>query len=115
MILITHDFGVVAETCDKVAVVYGGEIIEYGTKEELFDHPVHPYTHGLFGAIPSMSGDVERLKPIEGLPPDPTAVNEGCKFLPRCPYASEACRRKVENVTISADHQCRCVLAKAQE
>ena len=93
MILITHDMGVVATTCDDVAIVYAGNIIEFGTKEQIFHHPTHPYTIGLFGAIPSMNGDDEWLHPIEGLPPDPTNLPTGCAFSPRCPYATERCRQ----------------------
>ena len=82
LILITHDLGVVAEACDSVAVVYAGEVVEYGSKEELFDHPSHPYTIGLFGALPDLSKDVHRLSPVEGLPPDPSNLPEGCSFAP---------------------------------
>ena len=90
MIMITHDFGVVAESCDDVAVIYAGQIIEYGSKQEIFDHPTHPYTIGLFGAIPKLNEDVDRLHNIQGLPPDPSSLPVGCKFAPRCPYASDA-------------------------
>lgn len=92
MILITHDLGVIAQTCDKVAVIYAGEIVEYTDKIELFDNPLHPYTRGLFDSLPSMNGDEARLKPIHGMPPDPTDLPEGCYFSPRCPYATEECR-----------------------
>ena len=89
LILITHDLGLVATSCDDVAVVYAGEIIEYGSKEEIYDHPSHPYTIGLFGAIPNLESDVRRLANIEGLPPDPSNLPTGCSFAPRCPYATE--------------------------
>ena len=92
MILITHDLGVVAETCDRVAVVYAGEIVESGTIEEIFDHAKHPYTLGLFGSLPNMTKGAKRLKPIDGMMPDPSDLPEGCKFNPRCPYATEACK-----------------------
>ncbi len=109
MLLITHDMGVVATTCDDVAVIYAGNIIEYGTKEQIFDHPTHPYTIGLFAAIPSMSEDEEWLHPIEGLPPDPAALPEGCAFHPRCPYATEECKKQPIAMQITKDgHQCRC-------
>ena len=85
LILITHDLGLVATSCDDVAVVYAGEIIEYGSKEEIYDHPSHPYTIGLFGAIPNLESDVRRLANIEGLPPDPYNLPTGCSFAPRCP------------------------------
>ncbi|NMA67206.1 MAG: ABC transporter ATP-binding protein [Clostridiaceae bacterium] len=109
MLLITHDMGVVASTCDDVAVIYAGKIIEYGTKEQIFDHPTHPYTIGLFGAIPNMNEDEEWLHPIEGLPPDPSNLPEGCAFHPRCSYATDECRREPIGVYITEDgHQCRC-------
>ena len=109
MLLITPDMGVVATTCDNVAVIYAGNIIEYGSKEQIFDHPSHPYTIGLFGAIPSMSEDEEWLHPIDGLPPDPAALPEGCAFHPRCPYATEECRKQpIAMQTTSDGHQCRC-------
>ena len=109
MLLITHDMGVVATTCDNVAVIYAGNIIECGSKEQIFDHPSHPYTIGLFGAIPSMSEDEEWLHPIDGLPPDPAALPEGCAFHPRCPYATEECRKQpIAMQTTSDGHQCRC-------
>ncbi len=114
MILITHDLGVVAGTCDNVAVVYAGEIIEYGTKEDIFDHPTHPYTIGLFGALPDLSKDVKRLSPIAGLPPDPSVEYTGsCPFAPRCPKATEACtKEKPVDIEITPGHLVRCHLAK---
>ena len=93
MLLITHDLGVVAQTCDKVAIMYAGEIIEYGSVEDIFgDRPHHPYTVGLFGSIPDLTVDTDRLKPIAGLMPDPTDLPEGCKFHPRCPHCQEQCK-----------------------
>ena len=89
MILITHDLGVVAETCDKVAVIYAGKIVEYGSKEDVFRHPTHPYTLGLFGSLPKLDDDSKRLSPIHGLPPDPTNLPEGCSFHPRCQLTRE--------------------------
>ena len=85
MLLITHDLGVVAETCDKVAIMYAGEIVEYGSLEDIFEHTAHPYTEGLFSSLPSLENDVHRLKPIQGLMPDPANLPDGCKFHPRCP------------------------------
>ena len=109
VIFITHDLGVVAQTCDQVAVIYAGNIIEYGTKEQIFDHPLHPYTIGLFGAIPSMSEDEEWLHPIEGLPPDPSDLPSGCTFHPRCEYACEECKKEPIAMYQTEDgHQCRC-------
>ena len=110
MILITHDFGIVAKSCDTVAVVYGGQIVEYGTKQQIFKDPRHPYTLGLFEAIPKITTDVDRLKPIVGMPPDPTCLPSGCYFSPRCPYATEQCKVGPIPVSISEDgHQCRCI------
>lgn len=109
MILITHDMGIVATFCDYVAVVYAGNIVEYGDKVQIFDHRCHPYTIGLFGAIPNMELDEIRLHPIEGLPPDPTNLPEGCAFWPRCQYATEQCKHgTIEMVTTPDGHLCRC-------
>ena len=109
MILITHDLGVVAETCDQVAVVYAGEIVETADKYELFKHPKHPYTNGLFGSLPGMALGKDRLNPINGLPPDPSNLPKGCKFHPRCEYATEECRRSDISMTeVRPGHFCRC-------
>ena len=109
MILITHDLGVVAEICDSVAVVYAGRIVENGSKEAVFDNPAHPYTKGLFGALPDLYKDVERLSPIEGLPPDPTNIPAGCAFHPRCAYATEECgKSEPPIVEVGEGHYCRC-------
>ena len=94
MILITHDLGIVAGMCDRVAVVYAGEIVEQGTTEEVFDFPGHPYTLGLFQSLPRLDSTEKRLKPINGLMPDPTNLPKGCKFYDRCPYACEKCKEK---------------------
>lgn len=110
MILITHDLGVVAETCDKVAVIYAGEIVESGSKEQLFRNPRHPYTQGLFGALPKMDDDSRRLSPIKGLPPDPTNLPMGCKFCPRCPH--ECARGKADmapTIEIEPGHFVKCI------
>ncbi len=110
MILVTHDMGIVATYCDTVAVTYAGSIVEYGTKEQIFDHPTHPYTIGLFGAIPNMNVDEEWLHAIEGLPPDPSHLPTGCAFHPRCPYATEDCAKEgfVKPVTTPDGHTCVC-------
>lgn len=111
MILITHDLGIVAEVCDKVAVVYGGEIVEVGSLEDIFDHGMHPYTEGLFNSIPSIDEDAERLKPIHGLPPNPAEMPKGCKFHPRCQYATECCKSgTIPNQEIQPGHFVRCYL-----
>lgn len=109
MILITHDMGVIANTCDDVAIVYAGSILEYGTREQIFDHPCHPYTIGLFKAIPNMEVEEEWLHPINGLPPDPTSLPGGCPFHPRCDYADEECRQGgIAMGPTPFGHQCRC-------
>ena len=109
MIMITHDLGIVAEVCDTVAVVYAGEVVEYGTKEQIFDNPLFPYTIGLFGSLPDLTSDVERLSPIEGLPPDPSDLPRGCAFHPRCPHACEACEKAHLPLTdVGGGHLCRC-------
>jgi peptide/nickel transport system ATP-binding protein len=109
MILITHDLGVVAETCDDVAVVYAGEIVEYGSKSEIYKNTAHPYTQGLFESLPNAGN--ARLKPIDGMPPDPTDLPKGCKFSPRCPMATEECKaHPVEMREIASGHFCRCNL-----
>lgn len=94
MIIITHDLGIVAQTCDDVCVMYAGEIVESGTAEDIFKSDRHhPYTIGLFGSIPSLEVESRRLNPIAGLMPDPTQLPEGCHFSPRCPHCTDACRR----------------------
>ena len=109
MILITHDLGVIAQTCETVAVIYAGSIVESGTKEDIFDHPTHPYTNGLFESLPNMTAEGEKLKPIAGMPPDPTNLPEGCAFAPRCPYATEQCHRQKPPVTeLTPGHFCAC-------
>lgn len=110
MILITHDLGVVANVSDDVAIVYAGEIIEFGSKRSIFKNPVHPYTVGLFGAIPDLNQDTRRLANIEGLPPDPTNLPEGCRFHPRCPYATAECKKQtVPMREIEPGHFLRCI------
>lgn len=94
LILITHDLGVVAETCDRVCVMYAGEIIESGTVKDVYLNPRHPYTRGLFESIPRLEDDKVRLTPIEGSIPNPAALPEGCKFHTRCKYCSEICRKE---------------------
>jgi len=115
MLLITHDLGVVAQNCDRVAIMYAGQIIELGNLDDIFKRPTHPYTKGLLGSIPSLTKDVKRLSPIKGLMPDPTDLPPGCKFAPRCGFVTEACERAMPEVThLSATHQVRCILAEAE-
>jgi peptide/nickel transport system ATP-binding protein len=114
MILITHDLGVVAETCDVVAVIYAGRIVEQGDKRSIFKNPQHPYTLGLFNSLPNMVEDDAELKPIPGLPPDPTNLPSGCPFWPRCEYATEACKGEIpELAEVETGHMVRCINLKS--
>ena len=116
MIMITHDLGIVAEICDYVAVMYAGEIVEYGNREQLFHRPTHPYTKGLFACIPNLMVEDMTLVPIEGLTPDPTKLPKGCRFHPRCPYAAEQCSEKrPETVEIEKGHFVKCLLTEGRE
>ena len=116
MLLITHDLGVVAQTCDKVAVIYAGKIVEYGDLAALFDHPTHPYTLGLFGSLPDIDKEEPRLHPIDGMPPDPTNLPQGCAFHPRCPLAADSCRKEdIPLAEIAPGHLCRCCMKKKED
>ena len=111
LILITHDLGVIAEMCDKVAVMYAGEVVEYGTLEHIFHNPKHPYTLGLFRSLPSLDKDVERLSPIPGLMPDPTNLPDGCSFQSRCDCVCENCKKADPKlVEIEPNHFVKCCL-----
>ncbi len=110
MIMISHNLGVVAEVCDDLAVIYAGEVVEMGSKEAIFDHATHPYTRGLFGAVPTLDEEKERLESIKGLPPDPSNLPSGCHFNPRCPLATEECRNQsIPLIEIAPGHFCRCI------
>ncbi len=116
MIMITHDLGIVAQVCDKVAVMYAGEIVEQGTLADVFtgeDH--HPYTVGLFGAIPNINDETPRLKPIDGLMPDPTNLPKGCSFSPRCPHCTERCLQEKPTDHTKGTHCIRCHLFDGKE
>lgn len=109
MIMITHDLGVVAEICDKVAIMYAGEIVEAGRIEEIFENRKHPYTEGLFDSIPDLEVEMPRLKSIKGMMPSPCDLPSGCVFAPRCPYAMDICdKKKPEKFYFSDDHYARC-------
>jgi len=114
ILMITHDLGIVASFCDKVAIMYAGEIVEYGTLEDIFDRTEqhHPYTEGLFNAIPNLNVSTPRLNPIHGLTPDPTDLPKGCKFHPRCPFATEACKDGAVPVYCRGEHTIMCHRAK---
>jgi peptide/nickel transport system ATP-binding protein len=112
VVMITHDLGIVARFCQSVAVVYAGEIVEYGTVEHIFDYPTHPYTLGLFGSLPKLDSTDPRLKPIRGLMPDPTKLPAGCRFCDRCPDATEACAKSPPDVTeVAPGHLVKCFYA----
>ena len=111
LLLITHDLGVVASICDIIGIMYAGEIVEFGTLEDIFDPAKkhHPYTVGLFGSIPNLTEDTDRLQPIPGLMPDPTNLPQGCNFGPRCPYYDpERCGGEIP-VAQKDQHQIKCV------
>lgn len=111
MLMITHDLGIVAKTCDDVAVMYAGEIVEAGTVVDIFlGTKHHPYTEGLFGSIPNLSSRSSRLTPIPGLMPDPTNLPEGCVFAPRCKYRMDICTKLHPQSLTDKTHSLRCHL-----
>ncbi len=115
LLLITHDLGIVAETCDDVAIMYAGEIIECGSLRQMFKNYQHPYTRGLFQSIPSLTKKIRRLQPIPGLMPDPIKLPEGCYFSPRCPMACEACTMTHPEMTeVEPGHLVRCLRCKEE-
>ena len=116
MILITHDLGVVAEMCDKVAIMYAGEVVEYSSLEDIYEgEQHHPYTVGLFGAIPDLDKDTDRLTPIDGLMPDPMALPQGCNFCPRCPHRQPECETVPQTAhEVSPGHLIRCHLFRKE-
>ena len=110
VLLITHDLGVVAKMCDRVAIMYAGEIVELGTAEQIFDKTAHPYTQGLLDSLPRLAGTSKRLRSIPGLMPDPTALPKGCSFAERCSYATEECRQqKCGLEEMDSGHLVRCI------
>ncbi len=92
MIVISHDLSIVAEICENVAIMYAGNVVEYGKAEEIFKEPLHPYTQGLIGAFPSIKGEKKKLASIPGQPPDLLHPPTGCRFHPRCPYVMDVCK-----------------------
>ena len=114
MIMITHDLGIVAEMCDKVAIMYAGRVVEYGTTEMIYNHRLHPYTDGLFNSLPDLESEQEELKVIHGLMPDPTNLPSGCCFHPRCPYATENCSKSApEMAEVAPGHFVACPVRTA--
>ena len=111
MIMITHDLGIVADFCDKVAIMYAGSVVEMADKFALFTNPKHPYTVGLFGSLPDIEKDEDMLKPIAGLMPDPMNLPTGCAFHPRCEQAKPECSEKFpDRVKINDSHYVNCLL-----
>ena len=109
MLLITHDLGVVADICDKVAIMYAGQVVEFGNLDDIYNQTAHPYTKGLFGSIPSLDKKVRRLNPIKGMLSDPTNLPSGCAFHPRCPYVTDKCREACpQRKEISPGHFVTC-------
>lgn len=116
MILITHDLGIVTEICDRVAIMYAGEVVEYGSLKNIFNEAQHPYTKGLFACIPDIYADENELIPIPGLMPDPTKVRKGCSFFPRCSCALAECETDYPKmIEVSPGHFVKCVLSKAMK
>ena len=113
VMLITHDMGVIAETCDRVAVMYAGRIAEIGPVHEVINHPAHPYTAGLMASIPDMESDRERLNQIDGAMPRLNAIPEGCAFNPRCPQAFERCRQERPDLVNAGANRAACWLHTA--
>ena len=113
VVLITHDLGIVAERCDRVAVMYAGQVVETGPTRQVVETPVHPYTCGLLRSMPRLSHLDAPLLPIDGQVPDPTRLPEGCRFQPRCPQAIEECLRPIQLRPAAAGRAARCVLAEA--
>lgn len=115
IMLITHDLGVVAQMCDRVAIVYAGEILEIGTVQQVYKNILHPYTKGLFESLPGYSAG-KRLKQIDGLMPDPSDLPPLCKFEPRCPYSCEQCKKEMPQLVDMGDgHYVRCLRAQKEQ
>jgi oligopeptide/dipeptide ABC transporter ATP-binding protein len=112
IIFITHDFGIVARVCDRVAVMYAGRIVETARVEDLYANPAHPYTRALISSVPNVSIEVDNLPTIEGQPPDLTDLPPGCPFAPRCRHAFEMCRDDPPSFDVSGDHSARCWLLR---
>lgn len=116
VMLITHDLGVVAETCERVIVMYGGQIVEEGPVKEIFESPQHPYTRGLIQSVPDMRYKKERLYSIPGNVPKPGSIKKGCRFAARCEYAFERCLNENPQIYHTNDHHIsRCFLAEEKE
>jgi peptide/nickel transport system ATP-binding protein/oligopeptide transport system ATP-binding protein len=110
IIIITHNMGVVAETADRVLVMYAGRIVEQAPVTRLFDRPLHPYTRGLLDCVPTLEQDHDRLVAIDGTLPDPARRPAGCRFRPRCPHAAPACATAIPPLSLFEDgHAAACI------
>jgi peptide/nickel transport system ATP-binding protein len=110
VILISHDLSLIAEIADKIAIMYGGKIVEYGTSEHIYNNPQHPYTQGLLNSIPRLRGEIKDLTWIPGVPPDLINPPPGCRFEPRCPFAHERCKEEPPVVEVEPGHKVACWL-----
>ena len=108
IIFITHDFGIVARMCDRVAVMYAGKLVEQADVVQLFDSPAHPYTEALLKSVPDLNEDVDMLPSIEGQPPSPDALPPGCSFGPRCPYVFDRCEEYPAEFAVEPNHVASC-------
>ena len=117
MLLITHDLGIVAETCDSVAIMYAGHLVEYADIRQLYGNPLHPYTHGLFNAVPDLATPLgQKLAVVPGLPPDPTNLPTGCSFSPRCAHAQPICFERACGMTeVESGHFVDCHFPQKSE
>jgi len=109
-VIIAHDLSVIAETCDKVAVMYAGKIVEQASAVSLYKNPMHPYSQALIEAYPSIKGEKKKLKSIPGAPPRLVAPPPGCRFHPRCPYAADICRKEEPIMREKGEHLVACHL-----
>lgn len=111
ILMITHDLGVVAEMCDRVVIMYAGQVVEETDVATLFNDPKHPYTQGLLASLPQLAGETDRLPSIPGQVPNPLHMPSGCRFAPRCPHRFEACdQAQPALLETEAGHSCRCFL-----
>ncbi len=111
LVFITHDFGIVAKMCDRVAVMYAGRIVEQGDVRQIFDNPSHPYTEALINSVPKLEEKIDRLYAIEGQPPTLWDLPGGCSFAPRCPYVNDRCHEEYPSLlTVGDRHVAACWL-----
>jgi oligopeptide transport system ATP-binding protein len=115
LILITHDLAIVAENCDRIAVMYAGKVVEIGSVKEVYNNPAHPYTMALMQALPKLDSKRKRLYQIEGEPPNLLHLPPGCSFWPRCPRAMDICKTEYPPLTlVNNDRSAACWLVKRE-